>query len=154
MRLLYTFVFLASIVVEPLAWAAEPSADPPPQSPKTIIDAVRGDADSLNASSDSECLDPDRPHLPEASTAVGKGHLLVEGGHTHRDWKLSSSQTYPEALLRIGLFADWFEVRVGQSFVSDVRTASMPSASSTGRGPRAMRGSSTMTNRCPSGERS
>jgi hypothetical protein len=66
-----------------------------------------------------ERLDPDRPHLPEASTAVGKGRMLVEGGYTfNQSGQLSSaSHDYPETLLRAGMLADWFEVRIGQNFI-------------------------------------
>src|SRR5262249_44467345 len=33
-----------------------------------------------------------------------------------------SSQTYPEALLRVGMFAEWFELRIGQSFLRQEQT--------------------------------
>jgi hypothetical protein len=33
-----------------------------------------------------------------------------------------SSHSYPEALLRIGMFADWFEFRIGQNVLSETRT--------------------------------
>jgi hypothetical protein len=61
-------------------------------------------------------IDPDRPHLPEASTAVGKGRVVFEGGYTSADG-VAGSQTYPELLLRAGLFSDRFEVRVGETLL-------------------------------------
>ena len=68
-------------------------------------------------------LDPDRPHLPESSTAVGKGRIVLESGYTFTKKGSSfTSQSYPEALLRIGMFADWFEFRIGQSFLSREQT--------------------------------
>ncbi len=78
-------------------------------------------------------LDPDRPHLPEASTAVGKGRLLLEGGYTFSAGRSSSSShAYPEALLRIGLFADWFEFRIGQSLVTQQRMVSAVTSRASG----------------------
>jgi hypothetical protein len=69
-------------------------------------------------------LDPDRPHLPESSTAVGKGRIVLESGYTFSEKGSSfTSQSYPEALLRIGMFADWFEFRIGQNVVNEAHTA-------------------------------
>jgi hypothetical protein len=72
---------------------------------------------------EEERLDPDRPHLPEASTTVGKGRIVLESGYTFTGkGSTFSSHAYPEALLRIGMFADWFEFRVGQNFLSQAHT--------------------------------
>ena len=64
-------------------------------------------------------LDPDRPHFPEAATSVGLGRFVLEGGVT---WSSKAGDhttlTAPETLLRAGAFADWFELRVGQSFIA------------------------------------
>jgi hypothetical protein len=70
-------------------------------------------------STEEKRLDPDRPHLPESSTTVGMGRTMLEAGYTF-DAKGSSfrSQTYPEAILRIGMLADWFELRIGESVIS------------------------------------
>ena len=71
---------------------------------------------------EEERLDPDRPHLPEAST-VGKGRIVLQSGYTFTGkGSTFSSHEYPEALLRIGMFADWFEFRVGQKFLSQAHT--------------------------------
>lgn len=71
-------------------------------------------------------IDPDRPHLPEASTAVGKGRVVLEGGYTLNERSASSlsGQDYPEALLRVGVLSDWFELRVGQNVVRQQSTVS------------------------------
>src|SRR4029077_14809279 len=42
------------------------------------------------------------------------------------------SHAYPEALLRIGMFADWFEFRIGQSFVNQDQTVASIHASENG----------------------
>jgi Putative MetA-pathway of phenol degradation len=90
---------------------------------KTLLTWPGGSEGNREESGEPKRLDPDRPHLPEASTTVGKGRVVLESGYTFNE-KGSSfrSHSYPEALLRVGLLADWFEVRIGQSFVSQEQT--------------------------------
>lgn len=80
-------------------------------------------------------LDTDRPHFPEASTTVGLGRMILESGYTYygqRSTEYQQLQTYPEAVLRIGLFADWFEFRIGQSLSSErLRVPDAPTAGQT-----------------------
>jgi hypothetical protein len=67
-------------------------------------------------------LATDRPHFPEASSTVGKGRVILESGYTfttdHDNGTTVQLHSYPEALLRIGLFADWFELRIAQDFAT------------------------------------
>jgi hypothetical protein len=71
-----------------------------------------------------ERLDPDRPHLAEASTTVGLGRIVLESGYTFtKKGSAFSSHSYPEALLRVGMFAEWFEFRIGQNVVNETRMA-------------------------------
>lgn len=66
----------------------------------------------------------DRPDFTEASTTVGKRRIQLESGYTYsrnKEAGIQGSHSYPEALFRIGLFADWFELRIGQNF-SNTRT--------------------------------
>ena len=62
----------------------------------------------------------DRPDFTEASSTVGKGRVQLEAGYTffrdRSDGVVTSSHSYPESLLRIGMFADWFEFRIAQNF--------------------------------------
>jgi Putative MetA-pathway of phenol degradation len=92
-------------------------------------------------------LDTDRPHFPEASTAVGVGRIILESGYTYygpRSTEYQQLQTYPEALLRIGLFADWFEFRIGQSLASErVRVPDPPAAGPTPPTPTTITQSTT-----------
>lgn len=63
----------------------------------------------------------DRPDFTESSTTVGKGRIQLESGYTlsrNRDTGERNGHSFPEALLRIGLFADWFELRIGQNYSS------------------------------------
>lgn len=71
----------------------------------------------------AEPIITDRPDFTEASSTVGKGRVQLETGYTYvRDRSegvLRSAHSYPEALLRVGLFADWFEFRLGQNLGSE-----------------------------------
>ena len=93
--------------------------------PKTLSEWMFGRSSHTNEKEEpeEERLDPDRPHLPEASTTVGKGRIVLESGYTFTEKGSSfSSHAYPEALLRIGMFADWFEFRIGQNFLTQEHT--------------------------------
>ena len=87
---------------------------------RTLLDAMLGGSTERNGrSEEDERLDPDRPHFPEATTTVGIGRAILESGYTFTKKGGSFvSHSYPEALLRIGMLADWFEFRVGQNVVS------------------------------------
>ena len=64
-------------------------------------------------------IDPDRPHLPEASTTVGLGRAVLEAGYTYNtSGGFFPLHSYPEALLRVGVFADWLEIRIAQNLNS------------------------------------
>ena len=93
---------------------------------KTVLGSLFGINETPSDAEESDeegRIDPDRPHLPEASTTVGKGRIVLESGYTFTE-KGSSlrSHSFPEALLRIGLFAEWFEFRIGQNFLSADQT--------------------------------
>lgn len=67
-----------------------------------------------------ETIATDRPDFTEASSTVGKGRIQLESGYTYfrdrTDGVTSHFHSYPEALLRIGMITDWFELRIGQNF--------------------------------------
>jgi hypothetical protein len=79
--------------------------------------------DDQNKDEEPKRIDPDRPHLPESSTTVGLGRTVLECGYTYNTtggfFPLNS---YPEALLRIGMFADWFELRIAQNIENETIT--------------------------------
>lgn len=113
--------------------------EPIPARPKTLLswaagretgeaneDVGRGEDDSAKvdrppaSSRREEPLASDRPDFTEASSTVGLRRVQLEAGYTHITDRSggvnTSSHSYPEALLRIGMIADWFEFRVGQNF--------------------------------------
>lgn len=71
----------------------------------------------------------DRPHFSEASSLVGLGRVQLETGYTvvHDDEFNTTErvQSFGEPLLRVGMFAEWFEFRLGYTFLHHhVRDAS------------------------------
>lgn len=63
----------------------------------------------------NEPLVTDRPDFTEASVTVGQGVVQLECGYTftydNADGERTGSHSFPETLLRVGMFADWFELR-------------------------------------------
>jgi hypothetical protein len=75
--------------------------------------------------SEEDVIETDRPDFTEASSTVGRGRIQLEAGYTYlRDRNQGGrfeAHSYPEMILRIGLFADWFELRIGQNFANEFR---------------------------------
>jgi hypothetical protein len=67
-----------------------------------------------------EPLVTDRPDFTEASVTVGRGVVQLETGYTYiydsEGGDSTSSHSFPESLLRIGMFAEWFEWRVDWNY--------------------------------------
>jgi hypothetical protein len=65
----------------------------------------------------------DRPHLAEAASTVGLGRVQVENGYTfYVDGSAGTTtelHSYPETLVRVGLFQEWFEFRVQYNAFSE-----------------------------------
>jgi len=95
--------------------------------PKTLLEGILGSSENdkvKERAAEEDHLDADRPHFPEATTTVGKGRAILESGYTFTQKGDSFlSHSGPEALLRIGMFADWFEFRIGQNFLDQRQTA-------------------------------
>lgn len=83
---------------------------------------LRWSADSSNSriAQVDEPLISDRPDFTESSSVVGLGVLQIETGYTYSFEKSAAVQSighsYPEALFRMGLFAEWLELRCGAGF--------------------------------------
>ena len=117
-------LLIAIALIAALSGPVTPSADAADsKGPKTLLGSIFGSSGRQDGHEEEERLDPDRPHFPEATTTVGKGRVILESGYTFTEKRSSfSSQTYPEALLRVGMFAEWFEFRVGQNFLRQEQT--------------------------------
>ena len=70
-----------------------------------------------------EPLVTDRPDFTEASSTVGQGVAQIEFGYTYTfddDGTTSTkSHSSPESLLRLGVLADWLELRVGWNYANE-----------------------------------
>jgi len=62
----------------------------------------------------------DRPDFTESSVTVGYGVAQLETGYTffydEEDGAEVRSHSFPESLLRVGMFAEWFELRVDWNY--------------------------------------
>jgi hypothetical protein len=71
----------------------------------------------------TEPLMTDRPDFTEASSTVGRGVAQLETGYTYvfddDGTTATKSHSFPEALLRYGVLADWLELRLAWNFGSD-----------------------------------
>ena len=65
----------------------------------------------------------DRPHIAEAASTVGLGRVQVENGYTFYVDNAAGTTTqlhsYPETLVRAGLFQEWFEFRIQYNAFSE-----------------------------------
>jgi len=100
-----------------------------------ILKKEEGDEanDKENTSDEPDEIVTDRPDFTEASSNVGRGRIQFEMGYSYsqnRDQGIPHAHSYPEMLVRIGLFADWFELRLGQN-VSNSRLLGLNGAPST-----------------------
>lgn len=68
----------------------------------------------------------DRPHFAEAATTVGLGRVQIETGYTYfRDDEAGTRtqrHSSPETLLRVGMFREWFEFRLGYNYFYEKET--------------------------------
>ena len=86
---------------------------------RTLFNWSGSDAVGGPASMD-EPLIGDRPDFTESSTTVGLGVKQVEMGYTYTFDNDGTTQTkshsYPEMLWRVGIYADWLELRIAYNF--------------------------------------
>jgi hypothetical protein len=74
----------------------------------------------------SEPIVTDRPDFTEASSTVGRGVVQLEGGYTYvydgDDTGSFKAHSFPETLLRVGVLADWLELRIAWNYVEESTT--------------------------------
>jgi hypothetical protein len=94
--------------------------------PKTLFEWAIGPEEDEKPE-EVDWIETDRPDFTESAKTVGLGRVQFEAGYTYyRDragGATRTTQTYPEALLRIGEFADWLELRIGPNYVHSRTTA-------------------------------
>lgn len=71
----------------------------------------------------SDTIVTDRPHVSEASSLVGLGTYQLESGysyfHDSNAGVTSEGHSLGEPLLRLGVFAEWFELRLADSYLME-----------------------------------
>ena len=103
---------------------------------KTLFSWGYGQPNSGGAPGRDEPLVTDRPDFTEASVTVGRGVAQLEAGYTYSfDDEAGTStktQTYLETLLRAGVLAEWFELRVGWTYIQEETTTPVDSVRNDG----------------------
>ncbi|HZL88507.1 MAG TPA: transporter [Pirellulaceae bacterium] len=117
------------------AAAAAQEYQPPPFDPagEDVVEACRCSPGTLlqwsygNSFEGGPNLDEpivtDRPDFTEASVTVGRGVLQIETGYTYtfdNDGTQTIGHSYPEALFRYGMFAEWFEWRLAWNYAHEI----------------------------------
>lgn len=91
-----------------------------PGARKTLLNWTFDEAEQGGDGEDDRIV-TDRPHFSEASSLVGLGIVQLETGYSYfRDEEggtVVQTHSFPEPLLRMGLFADWFEFRLGYNYL-------------------------------------
>jgi hypothetical protein len=94
--------------------------------PRAMLEwAVGKEKDSNGEAEDEEedSITTDRPDFTESPVTVGRGRIQLEAGYLFVRERggdtLIRSHGYPDMLWRIGLFTDWFELRIFQNFLSE-----------------------------------
>lgn len=112
-----------------LEWADKKSfaAGSDAEKPDAAANGAGADTTASNrAAEEPDEIVTDRPDFTEASSTVGKGRVQLEAGYTftrdRANGERFSSHSYPETLLRVRVFADWFEFRLGQNFGTEGTT--------------------------------
>jgi hypothetical protein len=125
LRRFSTLIVLVAWTGAAQAQTAIGESEPARAGPKTLFEWVWGSnsGEKGKDQSSEDRLDPDRPHFPEASTTVGMGRIVLESGYTFtkKDGTFLS-HSYPEPLLRVGMFSDWFEFRIGRNCLDQQQT--------------------------------
>jgi len=86
--------------------------------PKAALAWSGSERTYLNGTEDKP-LESDRPDFTEASSTVGYRRVQIETGYTYiqdNDTVDRSAHSFPEMLARIGMFAEWFEMRLAWNY--------------------------------------
>jgi hypothetical protein len=120
--LLAALLFLAPALCDEEKEKENGNGEKPKKPPKTLFEWLPGDKpeNGEEEGDEEDTIATDRPDFTEASSTVGLGRVQLEMGYTfihdREDGTTTRGHSYPEALLRIGMFAEWFELRLGQNF--------------------------------------
>ena len=101
------------------------------QAQDSLFDWQIGDPNWESPATEYDRLTSDRPHVSEATATVGKGTVQLETGYTftleNSTGVKTQTHSFAEPLLRVGMFADWFELRLATNYL--IQTANSAAAS-------------------------
>ena len=115
-----------------ISWSARIVVAQDDALPKTLFRWSIAPAEQPDEGEHEDKIVTDRPHFAEASSLVGLGRVQLETGYTYfRDsdhGTVVQTHSFPEPLLRAGVFAEWFEFRLGYNYlVEQTRVTGGPS---------------------------
>lgn len=106
---------------------AEPFFSPrdiEPRGPKALLEwSNKSDEEEEEGEADvfGDRIITDRPHVAEAASLVGLGRAQIETGYTYfldrNAGTKVQTHSFPEPLLRVGLFREWFEFRFAYNYL-------------------------------------
>ncbi len=123
----FPFAWIAAIIFAlAISWpsrtvvAQDAAIAPNWSSPKTLFRWSLA-SDHHDEAEHEDRIVTDRPHVAEASSLVGLGVVQIETGYTYfRDTDrgiVTQTHSFPEPLLRAGVFAEWFEFRLAYNYL-------------------------------------
>ncbi|MEK6239563.1 MAG: transporter [Planctomycetales bacterium] len=72
---------------------------------------------------EEDTLNTDRPDFTESSATVGLGRVQLEAGYTYvydeDGTNYTKENSFGEPLFRIGMFAEWFELRIAWNYLEE-----------------------------------
>ena len=110
---------------------------PPDNEPrKTLLQWSYGTSFEGGAPGWDEPLVADRPDFTEAAVTVGRGVAQLEIGYTYtfdeEGGESTDSHSYPEPLLRVGVFSEWLEFRIGWNYAEQLSRHGSPQVAQSG----------------------
>lgn len=92
-----------------------------PRGPKTLASWNGAEHEEEEESDVVERIITDRPHIAEAATTVGLGRVQIETGYTYyldnSNGSRVQTHSFAEPLFRLGLFREWFELRLQYNYL-------------------------------------
>ena len=125
----YRIAAIMFVVV--LSWSGRAAVAQDQPLPKTLFRWAIAPEKQDEAEHDDKIV-TDRPHFSEASNLVGLGRVQLETGYSYfrdsNNGTVVQTHSFGEPLLRAGLFAEWFEFRIGYNYlVEQTRVPGGPS---------------------------
>ncbi len=116
-------LYLASLISVLLSQVRGQGAEP--HGPESIFQ-WRYDRVWESPATERDRIVTDRPHLAEATSTVGLGTVQLETGYSFSSDSAggvrTKSHSFPEPLLRVGVFAEWFELRLAGNYLIEQAT--------------------------------